>query len=108
MNNFEKIQSVLIELLKEEYILRDSSKNWYRLKEYRDEVYKYFRDYFGYELIVSNNMAKIQKFSLVGEKTKGIETFSSNEEYAILALCLDFWKTNTKEKLYLYRNFWNI
>ncbi len=90
MNNFEKIQSVLIELLKEEYILRDSSKNWYRLKEYRDEVYKYFRDYFGYELIVSNNIAKIQKFSLVGEKTKGIETFSSNEEYAILALCLDF------------------
>jgi len=90
MKDFEKIQAVLVELLKEEYILRENSKNWYRLKEYRDEVYKYFRDYFGYELIVSNNMAKIQKFSLQGEKTKGIESFSSNEEYAILALCLDF------------------
>lgn len=71
MNNFEKIQSVLIELLKEEYILRDSSKNWYRLKEYRDEVYKYFRDYFGYELIVSNNMAKIENLALWEKKQKG-------------------------------------
>jgi hypothetical protein len=90
MKNFDKIKGILIELMKEEYLLRENSKNWYKLKEFKDEIYMYFKEKFGYTLVVSNNMAKLLKYSVVGDKNKGIESFEKNEEYAILALSLDF------------------
>ncbi len=90
MKNFEKFKDTLIELLKEDYILREKSKNWYKLKEFQDEIYTFFKEKFGYELIITSNMAKLQKFSIVGSKNKGITIFEKSEEYAILALSLDF------------------
>lgn len=90
MRNYEKVKSTLVELLKEEYLLREKSKNWYRLKEHQDEIYSYFKDKFGYELIVTGNMAKLQKYSVAGESVKGIGNFEKVEDYGILALCLDF------------------
>ncbi len=44
MKNFEKFKDTLIELLKEDYILREKSKNWYKLKEFQDEIYTFFKE----------------------------------------------------------------
>ncbi len=90
MKDIEKIKSVLIELLRDDYLLRETSKNWYKLKEYKEEINNYFKKNLSYELIITSHMAKLQKYSVIGDKTKGIEDFYSYEEYAILSLTLDF------------------
>ena len=59
-------------------------------KEYKEEINNYFKENLSYELVITSNMAKLQKYSVIGDKTKGIEDFYSYEEYAILSLTLDF------------------
>lgn len=75
MKDIEKIKSVLIELLRDDYLLRDTSKNWYKLKEHKEEINNYFKENLSYELVITSNMAKLQKYIVIGDKTKGIEAF---------------------------------
>ena len=51
MKDIEKIKSVLIELLRDDYLLRDTSKNWYKLKEHKEEINNYFKENFGTTVI---------------------------------------------------------
>ncbi|MCS5420944.1 MULTISPECIES: DUF2398 family protein [Psychrilyobacter] len=90
MWNIERYKDILEDLFIKDYLYRSSYDEWYRLKEYQKEIEEYIQNTFGYTLCVSNDVISLNKYSVIGDKTKGIKGFSNLDEYIILPLVLNY------------------
>ena len=84
MYNIERYKDILEDLFTKDYLYRNSYDEWYRLKEYQKEIEEYIKKIFGYTLSTSNDVISLNKYSVLGDKSKGIKDFSDLDEYIIL------------------------
>jgi len=90
MYKIERYKDILEDLFTKDYLYRNSYDEWYRLKEYQKEIEEYIQKIFGYTLSTSNDVISLNKYSVLGDKSKGIKDFSDLDEYIILPLVLNY------------------
>lgn len=90
MYNIERYKDILEDLFTKDYLYRNSYDEWYRLKEYQKEIEEYIQNIFGYTLSTSNDVISLNKYSVLGDKSKGIKGFTNLDEYIILPLVLNY------------------
>ncbi len=90
MWNIERYKDILEELFTKDYLYRSEYDEWYRLKEYQKEIEEYIQNTFGYTLSVSNDVISLNKYSVIGDKSKGIKEFGDLDEYIMLPLVLNY------------------
>lgn len=85
----EKITEIILELLKKEYILKEE-KTYFKIKENEKKIRMFFKDKFGYDLLLNSQMAKIERILDTPKKSGGIEKFVKIEQYVIYLLILNY------------------
>ncbi|OQY10360.1 MAG: hypothetical protein B6I28_01155 [Fusobacteriia bacterium 4572_132] len=85
----EKITEIILELLKREYILKEE-KLYFKIKENEKKIRIFFKEKFGYDLLLNNQMTKVERVLDKPKKNGGIESFVKLEQYIIYLLILNY------------------
>ncbi len=85
----ENIREIVLDILKNGSFLK-GDKRYFEIKNREEEVKKFFMEKFGYDLIIENGIAKLERFPDRGDSGIGIKEFVKIEHYIIFIIVLDF------------------
>lgn len=71
------------------------------IRQNRKEIQKYFNDNFGYQLILNNSVAKLEKVPSEPEVWMGIQEFSDTLDYVIFTAILSYLEDKSSEDIFI-------
>ncbi|MGI5998492.1 MAG: TIGR02678 family protein [Lutispora sp.] len=91
-----------IHLLENFWILKDKDRElYYELKNLDRDTRDFIREKLGYNLIINQNLVKMEKVPEVPEAWMGIKSFTDSMDYVLLCLLLAFLEDKTNDEQFL-------
>ncbi|MUV39025.1 hypothetical protein JNUCC1_02897 [Lentibacillus sp. JNUCC-1] len=98
----EKAQTALRMLFEKFWILRKKEPDLYQLVREREKVLKrYIDDKFGFDLIVHQHFIKLEKIPVETKSWMGIQSFQTQQDYAIFCCALAFTESRSVDEQFL-------
>ncbi|MBZ4683323.1 MAG: hypothetical protein JG768_747 [Fusobacteriales bacterium] len=86
---YEYLKEYIITILKNNIIYREDKK-YFEILRYESDLKEYFREKFGYELIIKHELIKLERISDQLNTIYGIKEFNKIEQYIMFLLILDY------------------
>lgn len=106
MRNEDRFDEPLVEalglLFEQFWIIRDDEPEVYRfIRDHENKLKRYVQDKFGYDLIVHQHFAKLEKIPVNPESWMGIQSFTEPMDYAIFCCALAYTEQKSLDEQFL-------
>ncbi|WP_059103515.1 TIGR02678 family protein [Shouchella shacheensis] len=98
----EPLVEALGRLFEQFWVLRDEEPEAYRfIREHENKLKRYVQDKFGYDVIVHQHFAKLEKIPVEPKSWMGIQSFTEPMDYAIFCCALAYTEQKALDEQFL-------